>query len=80
MSRYIATFHTHLAALMTCRTLTEQGISARLMPVPRYLSSSCGTCVAYEAAQPRLEAMNEDVERVVELCSGDEPRLLLENL
>ena len=50
MSRYIATFHTHLSALLTCQSLTASGAEARMMPVPRKLSASCGTCVAYQAA------------------------------
>jgi hypothetical protein len=28
--------------------LEKRGIAAKLMPVPRKLSSSCGTCVCYE--------------------------------
>ena len=50
MSRYIATFHTHLSALLTCQRLTAAGVRARMMPVPRKLSASCGTCVDYEAS------------------------------
>ena len=52
MSRYIATFHTHLSALLTCQSLTASGAEARMMPVPRKLSASCGTCVDYEASGP----------------------------
>ena len=40
MNEYIATFHTHLSAMRTQRALTGQGVSARLAPVPRYLSAS----------------------------------------
>lgn len=29
MSRYIATFHTHLSALLTCQRLTAAGVRAR---------------------------------------------------
>lgn len=64
MSRYIATFHTHLSALLTCQCLTAAGVQARMMPVPRKLSASCGTCVDYEASGPLLEQMDTDVERV----------------
>ncbi|MCI2058950.1 MAG: DUF3343 domain-containing protein [Oscillibacter sp.] len=78
MSQYIATFHTHLAALLTCRTLTGLGVSARMMPVPRKLSSSCGTCIRYEAEGPRLDAMDTDVERVYE-TDGQTYTLLKEN-
>ena len=43
MEQYVATFHTHLAALRSCNALKKAGAaSARLAPVPRRLSSSCG--------------------------------------
>jgi len=48
-----------------------------MMPVPRALSSSCGTCVRYRAHESHLEAMDEDVEAVYEVCGG-EYRLLME--
>jgi Protein of unknown function (DUF3343). len=66
MTEYIATFHTHLSAMRTQRALAGVGVSARLAPVPRYLSASCGTCVFYRAEEPHLEQMDADVERVVE--------------
>ena len=77
MSRYIATFHTHLSALLTCQRLTAAGVRARMMPVPRKLSASCGTCVDYEAAEPLLEQMDTDVERVFAV-EGEIYTLLLE--
>ena len=61
---YVATFHTHLAALRTFRALEALGVEARMAPVPRRLSSSCGTCVFYQGEDPRLEAMDRDVEAV----------------
>ncbi len=66
MNRYVATFHTHLSALLTCRTLTGLGLDARMAPVPRQLSSSCGTCVYYSAEDPCLSDMDEDTEAVYE--------------
>jgi heterodisulfide reductase subunit B len=77
MKEYIATFHTHLSAMMTCRTLTGFGIQARMMPVPRKLSSSCGTCVRYLADAPHLDAMDEDVEAVYEKISKEDYTLLM---
>ena len=77
MKEYIATFHTHLAALMTCRALTARGVKAQMMPVPRKLSSSCGTCVRYLAEDPNLDAMDEDVEAVYEKIGKDEYTLLI---
>ena len=78
MKEYIATFHTHLAALMTCRNLNGRGAKAGMMPVPRKLSSSCGTCVRYQAEGPLLEAMDADVEGVYEVTGREEYALLME--
>ena len=64
---YIATFHTHLAALSTYRALCAAGARAQLAPVPRTLSASCGTCVRYEADSPREELLHRDFERVVRM-------------
>lgn len=63
---FIATFHTHLAAMRSQKRLTAAGIAARLSPVPRFLSASCGTCVIYTADDPHLDKMDADAERVVE--------------
>lgn len=70
MNRYVATFHTHVAALMTFRSLKQSGVAASMAPVPRKLSSSCGTCLFYEAGEPRLDAMNDEVEAVY-LIAGE---------
>ncbi len=78
MSGYIATFHTHLSALLSCQALTAAGVAARMMPVPRKLSASCGTCVTYEASEPMLGKMDADVERVFAV-EGERYTLLLEN-
>ena len=76
MREYIATFHTHLSALMTSRALTNLGVRAQMMPVPRKLSSSCGTCVRYLAEEAHLDAMDEDVEAVYEKIGKEEYTLL----
>ena len=74
---FVATFHTHLSALMTSRALESLGVKAQMMPVPRRLSSSCGTCVRYFAESPNLDAMDEDVEAVYEKLGGEEYALLM---
>ena len=61
---FVATFHTHLSAMLTCGSLQKAGVTAKLAPVPRVLSSSCGTCVFYGGAEPHLEPMDRDVEAV----------------
>ncbi len=44
---YIATFFTHFAAISFSRALKGSNMHPQLMPVPRKLSSSCGTCVRF---------------------------------
>ena len=78
MREYIATFHTHLSALMTSRNLTKLGVRAQMMPVPRKLSSSCGTCVRYFSDEPKLDAMDADVEAVYERLKDEEYVLIME--
>ena len=79
MKDYVATFHTHLSALMTNRNLRAAGVSARMMPVFRKLSSSCGTCVVFTAEGPCIDRMDEDVEGVYEITGVEQYRLLYQN-
>ena len=61
---YFATFFSHFGA-MRCKKLCEKtGIPARMMPVPRTLSSSCGTCVRMEADHPDLLPRTEESEQL----------------
>jgi len=76
MNEYIATCHTHLSALLTCRALNKQGISAKMAPVPRKLSSSCGTCVCYTAADACWHLLDQDTEAVYR-CEAPEEYILL---
>lgn len=73
--RYIGTFYTHLAALKSARALGREGHIARLMPVPRKLSASCGTCVSYEAEEPCLQLLDADMEAVYRVLGEDDYRL-----
>ena len=79
MTAYIATFHTHLSALLTCQALTAAGVAAQMMPAPRRLSAACGTCVRYTADSPMLSCMDTDYEAVYETADNAVPRLLCEN-
>lgn len=45
---YIVTFFSHFGAVRYKQLCGERGITCRMMPVPRDLSSSCGTCVRCE--------------------------------
>lgn len=70
MKDYIATFHTHLSALLTFQALQGLGVTARMMPVPRALSSSCGTCVRYTAADDCRDLLDRDCEAVYACEAG----------
>lgn len=59
----VATFFSHFGAIRFKRQCDAQGFPASLMPVPRSLSSSCGTCVRYEGALP--DAISDEVEQIV---------------
>ena len=51
MKQYIATFFSHFGALRFQKLCSQLSWPARLAPVPRSLSSSCGTCVLFQTAE-----------------------------
>ncbi len=65
---YIATFFSHFGAIRYKKLCEQQGYRARTMPVPRALSSSCGTCVRCEGgyAAP-LGVCAEEVDKIAEV-------------
>lgn len=72
MRQYIATFFSHFGAVRFQHLCMERGWQAQLRPVPRSLSSSCGTCVVFQSAA--LEAAESlqtpELEQLVLQC-GD---------
>lgn len=63
---YIATFYSHFGAVRFKKLCEGKGIAAKVMPVPRDLSSSCGTCVRYEGEDfCPFGSWSEEVEQVV---------------
>lgn len=76
MSIYVATFYTHLSAQLSCKRLQSAGYKTRMMPVPRALSSSCGTCVRYEGEGERRELLDADAEALYELLPSGEYSVL----
>lgn len=69
--RYLASFYSHFGAIRYKRLCQEEGIEARIMPIPRDLSSSCGSCVCYQAVSPRLfPDYLDELEQVVEVVEG----------
>ena len=61
----IATFYSHFGAIRFKRICDAQSWPARLMPVPRDLSSSCGTCVRFEGDCPPKPP--QEAEQIVEI-------------
>ena len=66
MAEYIATFYSHFGAVRFKKICDRAGWPARMMPVPRGLSSSCGTCVRYEGSTlcPK-DNIPEEAEQIV---------------
>lgn len=69
----IATFYSHFGAIRFKRECEKLGLQAKVMPVPRNLSSSCGTCVQFEGDS--LPAVPPEVEQIV-ACEPNGYRLL----
>ncbi|MBE5798859.1 MAG: DUF3343 domain-containing protein [Clostridiales bacterium] len=69
----IATFYSHFGAIRFKRTCDQAGLGAMIMPVPRDLSSSCGTCVRFEGNYP--EEIPQEIEQIV-VCENGGYRLL----
>ena len=68
---YIATFFSHFGAIRFKKLCQKSGWPARVMPVPRDLSSSCGTRVRYEGTAPCPDVnMPEEVEQIVEVTDN----------
>ena len=62
---YIATFFSHFGAIRYKKLCEQAGYMAKTMPVPRTLSSSCGTCVCVEGGFVRPSGVcAEEVDRI----------------
>lgn len=64
----IATFFSHFGAIRFKKYCAAHNWTAQVMPVPRNLSSSCGTCVKYEGECPKIAP--EEVEQIVEVTAN----------
>ena len=67
---YIATFYSRFGAVRFKKICEETGITAKAMPVPRLLSSSCGTCVRFQAEPETLPSPTEETEQIVRVNGG----------
>ena len=68
---YIATFYSHFGAIRFKKLCQAREIPVQIMPVPRDLSSSCGSCCRYDSDRPCPDASYpEEVEQVVEVTEA----------
>lgn len=68
MGDYIATFFSHFGAMSFKKKCEKEGYPATTMPVPRNLSSSCGTCVKFTGEAQTAQNWNSDeVEQLVKI-------------
>ena len=65
--KYIATFYSHFGAIRFKREAPEGVTNIELRPVPRNLSSSCGTSASFEADESFtfMEDSTEEIEQIV---------------
>ena len=71
MNEYIATFYSHFGAMRYKKLCDKSGCQAKLMPVPRTLSSSCGTCVGYFGNDSLIdEKYIDELEQIVKVTNA----------
>ncbi len=71
--QYLATFHTHFDAMRFARDCKKKNIINEIKPVPRRISSSCGSCVVFEKEEAyNLDACREtNMEAIYEVTEVD---------
>jgi hypothetical protein len=74
----ISTFFSHFGAMRCKKACDKAGISARMMPVPRMLSSSCGTCVRMEVDNTEDIPRSDETEQIA-LEQADGYRIIWSN-
>ena len=64
---YVALFYSHFGAIRFINSLPESITEKRMMPVPRSLSASCGTCVRFKGPDDYTVTVDEshEVEQIV---------------
>ncbi|MGN0294115.1 MAG: DUF3343 domain-containing protein [Lachnospiraceae bacterium] len=77
MEEYIATFFSHFGATRFKKNCSRQGLPAQVMPVPRSLSSSCGTCVKYAADKDPVPVDHlQEIEQIVRIAGEDQYEMI----
>ncbi len=69
-TEYIATFYSHFGAIRFQRQLKAAGLNGSVRPVPRDLSSSCGTCVFFSAEDFAVEDAHGEIEQLVRVTAA----------
>lgn len=69
--KYIATFYSHFGAIRFKREAPEGVTNIELRPVPRDLSSSCGTSASFDASESFTfaEDPTDEIEQIVALTN-----------
>ena len=71
MEDYIATFFSHFGAMAFKKKCDQEGYPAVIMPVPRNLSSSCGTCVRFTgSARVVMDWQSDEVEQLAQILEN----------
>lgn len=70
MNNYIATFYTQYAAIQFRTHAKKVAVPCRLAPVPRSLSSSCGTCAHYTSTEWDIGFASTDLQAVYKEVEG----------
>ena len=73
--QYIVTFHSHFGATRFARGLRGKNVPCALKPVPRRVSSSCGTCAQFETEDDALALMTGDVDALYRRAGEDYEQL-----
>ncbi|MGP1456326.1 MAG: DUF3343 domain-containing protein [Veillonella parvula] len=70
--KYIATFYSHFGAIRFKREAPEGVTNIELRPVPRDLSSSCGTSASFEADESFTftDDPTGEIEQIVAIMDG----------
>ena len=73
MEEYVATFFSHFGAMAFKKKCDQEGFAAKIMPVPRNLSSSCGTCVKYRTPDAPVPGEHlQEIEQIVQITGDDQ--------
>ena len=73
MGEYIATFFSHFGAMAFKKNCEKEGYPAVIMPVPRNLSSSCGTCVKFTGVEEKAKSWySDELEQLVKILENGE--------